>query len=63
MMAVRSDVIVYEVDGEEVLGAPTEYLRVLSAFLSGRIQLEYRGKRITVLASDLKKAIENATNI
>jgi hypothetical protein len=64
-MEVVSRVRVYEVNGEEPKTGTPAYLLTVEAhhIYSDRLVLQDpNGLRITVIASDLRKAIENATN-
>lgn len=58
---VKNEITVYEIDGKESFNHPP--LVILSHWnFNERVTIEFEGKKITVIASDLRKAIENATN-
>ena len=55
----------YEVNGEEVKGLPNDAddLVILAHWnRPSLIVIDFHGRQITVAASDIKRAIENATN-
>lgn len=60
---VRSDVKIYEVDGEETPGGEEPELGVLSHWNDrDMVVLIAEGKNVTVLAADLLAAVHNAQN-
>ena len=62
MIKVKSDVTVYEINGEETHGLELPTIEVKSDPIFGdRVVLVVRGVEFQVLASDLTNAIANAT--
>ncbi len=62
-MKTVSEIKIYEVDGSEVKDPKGPKLHVSNHWnLSRMVNLIMGGKTVTVLASDLKRAIDNATN-
>ena len=60
---VINEVKVYEVDNEELAVGKYPKLKIKSHWnRSSFVILEFEGKDITVVASSLAKAIQNATN-
>lgn len=63
-MTVTTTVEVYEVDDKKVEIGSTKEISVISHWNYGdRVILQVEGKSVTVIAKDLKLAIENATNV
>ena len=64
MIHVENKIRVYEIDGEVCEGADQPYVIVKSHWnLDTRVVLLVGDSEVTVVGSDLRKAIENATNI
>lgn len=64
MITVINEVKVYEIDDKELQPVGDETLVITSHWNSKqRVNIITNGRKITVIASDLKTAIENATNI
>lgn len=62
-MKTVNEIKVYEVDGTETKGLHPPELHVSNHWnLSRMVVLWIGGKKYTVLASELKRAIDNATN-
>ncbi len=64
MIKVTCEVKVYEVDGKEAKHSPSDEPVIVSSHWNyrDRVVLTLNGKSVTVLADDLEKAINNATN-
>lgn len=62
---VRSDIQVYEIDGTEVtVGLPDQIMTVESHWNRNEmVILSFGERKVTISASDLEKAIKNATNL
>jgi len=65
MIKVKNEVKVYEINGFEVPPVGTQECLVVTSHWNEKqkVNIFFEGKRITVIANDLKTAIENATNI
>lgn len=62
-MKVKNEIEIYELDDTEVSSANRIHIGIDSHWNSNdRIVLVVAGKRYTVIAEDLRKAITNATN-
>ena len=65
MMKIDTRIDPYEINDEEVTGLPkeTDQLVVRSHWnMNSLVILEFKGKSVTVSASQLKQAIQNAIN-
>ena len=64
MIKVTNEISIYEVEGkalETTIGDPK--LKINSHWNNpDRVEMEFDGKKITILARELKVAIDNATN-
>ncbi len=65
MITVTNEVTVYEVDGEELppVGKGKKIIVTSHWNQKQKVNIIFGGKKLTVLANDLRTAIENATNI
>lgn len=64
MITVFNEVPIYEVDGKELPPLEHDNLIITSHWNNKqRVNISIYGKKITVIANDLRTAIENATNI
>ena len=62
-MKVENEIQIYERDGKELGVGMSESMKIKSHGIRRNfVVLEIDGKRITVVDSDLEKAIANATN-
>ena len=65
MITVINEVKIYEIDGEELPPVGTQENIIVTSQWNNkqRRKIVANGRKITVIANDLKTAIENATNI
>lgn len=64
MIHVENKVCVYEMDGQVCEGGDQPYVVVKSHWnLDTRVVLLVGDSEVTVVGADLRKAIENATNV
>jgi hypothetical protein len=62
-MKVENEIQIYEVNGYEIKTPPVPYLKIAShGIRDAFVVIEIDGQRYTVIASQLEKAIRNATN-
>lgn len=62
-MEVESTINIYDVDGEEQ-SIPSPKLLVRSVWnASKKVEIEFEGKRVTVIGEQLERAIRNALNV
>ncbi len=62
MIKVTNEIVIYEVDGRDDVLNDAKLIVESHWNYNERIVLDYGGKKITVIASDLEKAISNAKN-
>jgi ribosomal protein L25 (general stress protein Ctc) len=64
MIEVTNEIKVYEIDGKEIKALNYPLMKIIShRNYDSRISIEIDGKTYTVIASDLRAAIANATNV
>lgn len=62
-MTVTNEIKIYETNGKDTLVGENPMLKINSHWnRQNCVVIEIDGKRITVVASQLEKAIQNATN-
>ena len=63
MIDVSSKLTIYEINGEETKGLNLPTITVSSHWnVRDWVVIEVEGKKFTVVANDLKDAVDNATN-
>jgi hypothetical protein len=62
-MKVKNELQVYEQDGKEIKGIEYPIVKIESHWnYKDRVVVEIDGKKVTLIADDLRRAIDNATN-